>query len=281
MRGKLTCRSGPFRGLELAVGVEAVIGSGAGSAVRLASSAVAESHARIRFDAERGSYYLEDLGSRRGTALDGVPVTHEERLDRLHVITVGGEIDLIFQPLPEARAEEAPDKEGPEGTRIDREVPTLPLALRRDGPPAPVEAAEAAEGTRIEKLPVALPGPLSRLPADAEPEAEPPRRLLLEVTVEGGEVRRHALRPGKNLVGRGRRAEARIDRPDLSRRHAAIRVAADGVSVRDLGSRNHTWVDGRRLEAGVDVKLAVGSRLRFAAVEARLVAERPEEGSEE
>ncbi len=282
-RGKLSCRSGPFRGLEIAVGEEAVIGSGEASTVRIASAAVAETHARIRYDGERGSYFLEDLGSPRGTVLDGVPVTHEERLDRLHVITVGGEVDLIFQPLPAERAETAREQEPRrEGTRVDREVPTLPLALRGGEPPDPVEAMEAAEGTRIEKLPVGLPEALSRLAGEAEAEGETPaRRLALEVRVEGGEVRRLALRPGKNLVGRARRAEARIDSPDLSRRHAAIQVAEGGVRVRDLGSRNHTWVEGRRLEAGVDVEVAVGARLRFAAVEARLVEDRREERADE
>ncbi len=277
MRAKLSCRSGAFRGLELAVGEEAVIGSGEGSTVRLASPTVAESHARIRYDGERGSYYLEDLGSRSGTVLDGVPVTHEERLDRLHVITVGGEIDLLFQPLASKLAELERDLERPgvegEGTRIEEEVPTLPLALREGEAPAPVEPAEAAEGTRIEKLPIALPGALSRM---AGGEAAP-RRLLLEVEGKGGETRRVALRAGRNLVGRSRRAAVRIDSPDLSRRHAELTVAADRVRVRDLGSRNHTWVDGRRLESGAEVELAAGSRLRFAAVEARLV----EEGTEE
>jgi predicted component of type VI protein secretion system len=61
--------------------------------------------------------------------------------------------------------------------------------------------------------------------------------------------------------------------PDVSRRHAAIREAGDGVSIEDLGSTNGTYVNGERIDAprplrdGDEVK--IGStvwRLRTPAV---------------
>lgn len=56
-----------------------------------------------------------------------------------------------------------------------------------------------------------------------------------------------SLTPGKNLLGRSRESVAWIDDPSISRRHAVIEISADHVSIHDLGSRNGTFVDGRRI----------------------------------
>jgi hypothetical protein len=42
-------------------------------------------------------------------------------------------------------------------------------------------------------------------------------------------------------------ADVVIADPELSRRHVALRPVGDGVEVEDLGSRNGTFVDGRRI----------------------------------
>ena len=72
------------------------------------------------------------------------------------------------------------------------------------------------------------------------------------------------------MVGRLDSADIAIKSPDLSRQHARLHVSADGVRVEDLGSRNHTFVDGTQVEGSAQA--AVGSELRFASVDARLVA---------
>jgi pSer/pThr/pTyr-binding forkhead associated (FHA) protein len=38
-----------------------------------------------------------------------------------------------------------------------------------------------------------------------------------------------------------------IDDDELSRHHAVVRLVADGLQVEDLGSKNGTFVDGRRI----------------------------------
>ena len=50
--------------------------------------------------------------------------------------------------------------------------------------------------------------------------------------------------PGENVVGREANAAVRIASTVLSRRHAVITVDADGATIRDLGSKNGTQVDG-------------------------------------
>lgn len=60
-------------------------------------------------------------------------------------------------------------------------------------------------------------------------------------------AREISLTPGRNLLGRCRESVAWIDDPSISRRHAVIEISADDVSIHDLGSRNGTFVHGRRI----------------------------------
>jgi pSer/pThr/pTyr-binding forkhead associated (FHA) protein len=68
---------------------------------------------------------------------------------------------------------------------------------------------------------------------------------------------------GDTVVGRAADAGLRFD-PDLdlqvSARHATLVLDANGWLVRDSGSRNGTWVNGRRV---VETRLSDGDRLRF------------------
>ena len=65
---------------------------------------------------------------------------------------------------------------------------------------------------------------------------------------------RHPLEPPGLVIGRGTRADLRIDDPGVSRRHAEFRVqpatrpAGALVSIVDLGSTNGTLVNGRRVQ---------------------------------
>lgn len=56
--------------------------------------------------------------------------------------------------------------------------------------------------------------------------------------------RTHALAPGTTILGRDPGADLRLDDAHVSRRHAALRVEGDRVTVEDLGSRNGVLVDG-------------------------------------
>ena len=102
---------------------------------------------------------------------------------------------------------------------------------------------------------------------DAAP-APPPRWAAL---VHGREV---ALPDGVHLVGRGEGCLIRLDSLRVSRRHARLVVGADGVWVEDLGSRNGTWVDGRRVDGRVAVP--AGAEIRLVNETIRLLAAGPE-----
>ena len=57
-----------------------------------------------------------------------------------------------------------------------------------------------------------------------------------------------SLAPGEHLAGRGDDALIRINSVKVSRHHARFTVSPAGARVEDLGSKNGTWVRGRRIE---------------------------------
>ena len=71
------------------------------------------------------------------------------------------------------------------------------------------------------------------------------------------------LPPGSTRVGRAVEATVRIADPDVSRVHAELSVATDGVWVADLGSTNGSTVDGAPVDGSR--RLPVGAALRLGA----------------
>ena len=67
------------------------------------------------------------------------------------------------------------------------------------------------------------------------------------------------------LVGRGPAADWTIPSRLVSTEHARIAWRQGGWSLKDLGSRNGTFVDGQRLGAGQTTWLQPGMQLSFGA----------------
>ena len=61
--------------------------------------------------------------------------------------------------------------------------------------------------------------------------------------------REFPLYPGDNIVGREPDAQVHLDHPSVSRRHAMISIEANQMTLRDMKSRNGTFLDGRRIDA--------------------------------
>ncbi len=68
------------------------------------------------------------------------------------------------------------------------------------------------------------------------------------------------LREGTSVVGRDPDCEIILNSETVSRRHAEVDVSDGIVSVRDLGSRNGTYVDGERVSSGT---IQIGHRIQF------------------
>jgi DNA-binding winged helix-turn-helix (wHTH) protein len=61
------------------------------------------------------------------------------------------------------------------------------------------------------------------------------------------ETRQIPLAEGDNIVGRAQDAEVWIDAPGVSRHHARVRLEGGRVTIEDLGSKNGTYLRGKRV----------------------------------
>ena len=77
----------------------------------------------------------------------------------------------------------------------------------------------------------------------------PEGRLITRMN--GVVVQEHALSQGHLLIGRGKQCDVHVDSPTVSRRHAVVVNSLAGIGLVDLGSKNGTFVDGRRVEKHV------------------------------
>ena len=75
-----------------------------------------------------------------------------------------------------------------------------------------------------------------------------------------GESGAHRLSAGENVIGRAIDCEVVIDLAGVSRRHAIIRIAREGATLEDLGSKNGTWQNDLRVRGAV--VLQDGDRIR-------------------
>lgn len=63
------------------------------------------------------------------------------------------------------------------------------------------------------------------------------------------------------VLGRHALCDVQVDSPKISGRHASLHWLNDGWEIRDLGSRNGTFVDGRRLDSGGRMAINVGATI--------------------
>ena len=73
------------------------------------------------------------------------------------------------------------------------------------------------------------------------------------------------LRSGETVLGREGDGVVALPSPSVSRQHAAVMVEGTAARLRDLGSKNGTFVDEMRVEH--PVALRDGARLRFGTLE--------------
>lgn len=81
------------------------------------------------------------------------------------------------------------------------------------------------------------------------------------------------LPPGEYILGRSSSCSLRFNDANVSRQHLRFNVKRGGVTVRDLGSKNGTSVNGMRLSR--EVALAHGDRLELGRLQL-IVALQPE-----
>jgi pSer/pThr/pTyr-binding forkhead associated (FHA) protein len=78
-----------------------------------------------------------------------------------------------------------------------------------------------------------------------------------------------------SLVGRDVACDVSLDSSRVSRRHCCLAFGNGEVLVRDLGSANGTWINGRRVNSGL---IRPGDVLGIAHLRFRLTGLDPTEG---
>lgn len=94
------------------------------------------------------------------------------------------------------------------------------------------------------------------------------RGLQFRLTWEGGDV---SLAEGENVLGRVPEAAAWIESASVSRRHARILVSEGKARLEDLGSKNGTFLNGRKITSAVALADADEIRLGLVPTTFRVV----------
>lgn len=86
----------------------------------------------------------------------------------------------------------------------------------------------------------------------------------LALRIDGIQVKEYVLHPGVNRLGRSATNDVRVDDLSVSGLHCELWLLDDSLRVRDLGSTNGTFLDGRKVQEG---EVAAGQMLRLGSVE--------------
>jgi len=78
------------------------------------------------------------------------------------------------------------------------------------------------------------------------------------------------LRTGTCTIGSSRQCDLVLSETTVSRTHVELELVAEGVAVRDLGSRNGTFYFGQRIEK---VVLSIGTRIKVGGVSVAIEAD--------
>ena len=177
-------------------------------------------------------------------------------------------------PPPDERAQSGkPGGSVPAATQFDDgSIMPVPPAVGSGGPP-PTEEERTIVGINLENhLPShgAIQSPDSPtvfgLPEMFEEPAISDRirqEHVLRVTI-GAATQDYSIHDGENIVGREEGCAIPLIDTSVSRRHAAITLRGERVSVRDLGSKNHTFVGNDMVTQ--ETELRPGSILIFGLI---------------
>ena len=136
----------------------------------------------------------------------------------------------------------------------------IPEAAAAASAPAPEAAVAASNPAPSDEADSTGAVPVERLAAMAEPspgaasrddEDSDERTFMLPlaglVITDGSPQSREYRLATMNYIGRSDESQICIPKPGVSRKHALIIASADGFTIRDLGSQNGTFVNGKRI----------------------------------
>ncbi len=179
MVARLFCKTGKLAGTDYEILDSATIGRDPNNQIVVSVDSVSKEQARILFDAQQGCYFLENLGVEPGTRLDGIVVRKRAKLNDLHVITLGGELDFIFvrgaKQSPPSPEEAGRQPLGWETLSAKPESISTPAFLRgaQQTPASPQKTPTGTLFAKLKKITLPAFANRSQPAAGKEPE-EPP-----------------------------------------------------------------------------------------------------------
>lgn len=217
-RGKLIVQSpnGNERIYMLSDGM-VVLGRSAECDIILRDLKVSRKHAQLNISED--GIALVDLNSRIGTEVDGVPV-EKATLGARSKIKIGGYILEVRLPLS---SEQQPDKELEEYIEIEagKDEPSIvesvgpgEVTLTHDG------LEQSMTDTTVARLAIYEAG------------------VVREIPIVGEEI----------VIGRDENCDVTISDTSSSRRHAALIQSGTRFVLKDLDSKNGTWIRSKRIE---------------------------------
>lgn len=200
-------------------------------------------HARVERRGDR--FVVVDCGAQNGVQLNGERIVGESSLAPGDRITLGRYIAVFDSANGASRSTPASPAAQPEGD-------------------AQGKGAKAMDGKlEIDDVDVDFGDEKGDLTKRAKPQRDPGKKAepTLVLLFNGMEVSRHVLGAGGLTVGRSKASDVVISLLGLSRKHARIAKAKEGILVEDLGSQNGTWVNNQRITKAR--KLKHGDLLNF------------------
>jgi hypothetical protein len=147
----------------------------------------------------------------------------------------------------------------------------LAARLKKAGVDIPQPQAPVDDTVVVADVEPPKPAPPSKIIlGDAEPIAAPVSTMVShEPRLVGAHGQTVQLAQGEMIVGReAGLGLSLVGESSVSRHHASITRQGSSVSVKDLGSTNGTFVNGRRIDT--DVHVSPGDEIQFGAVKFRL-----------
>ncbi len=221
-----------------------VFGRHASCDVILSSDAVSRQHARLAWHEKEQQFTLEDLGSGNGTFFQSQKLEPQEKKSvGLNGVFKIDDFEIAFQyGVTEGTFTSAT------GTPFDDSKTSVDLN------------ADAFSPTDTDLLEIRM---IKKVLGGLDPDKQPSVTVISEPFVGT----KSSFEEGQTeiVVGRDRPANLLIDCPDISRRHAVIAIKWGHYIVRDLQSKNGTFVNGRRIE---ESPLRDGDEIIFGTVKA-------------
>ncbi len=253
-----------------------IIGSGAQCDLVVDSPGVSGRHCRLTSTPD--GYILEDLGSTNGSHVNGMRITTSCRVTRSDTITLG-----LTTPLPWPAEPSSPrtvvlsiGREPDNDYVIDLLMVSGHHArVIWTGEPgkATIEDLGSANGTAVGSPDQKI----TRTNFTASDTiylgsyAVPAAQILARIDRSIAPAPTLAFRGQSMVVGRDPACDWVIDLPMVSSRHALLTRSAGQALIKDLGSSNGTFVNGRRIEGEMTVfngdLIGLGSHMLALAVE--------------